>query len=78
VDEAFWRGSHIKRFVFWSSNDGEIIVSVSPDGLVTGKMFYELEYGAEVTRTERVRRWFGFGQRRPPPGIGFSGNPPPP
>jgi hypothetical protein len=46
--ESFWDLSHEKRFVFWSSNDGEIIVSISPEGKVTGKMFYELEGGSEV------------------------------
>ena len=39
----YWRSDGTKnRFVFWSSNDGEIIVSVSADEKVTGKWFYYL------------------------------------
>lgn len=58
--ESFWYASYEKRYVFWSSNDGEIIVSVSPEGMVTGKMFYELEGGQPETVMEIVRRWLGL------------------
>ncbi len=60
ADHKFWHLSHEKKYVHWSSNDGEITVSVSPDGKVTGKMFYYLEGTISEGPLDTLRRWIGF------------------
>jgi hypothetical protein len=56
--EPFWSQPTGTWFVFWSSRACEIIVSVAPDGRVTGKMFYRLVERPPPTVMERVDRWF--------------------
>lgn len=62
--ESFWHRSDNKRYVYWVSDDSEIIVSVSPDERITGKMLYGLTGGTGETAIEMLRRWLGLQQRK--------------
>jgi hypothetical protein len=68
AEDEFWRLAHEKKYISWSSDEGEILIRVSPEGVVTNKMFYKLVGSPRETPWERLLRWIG-GMPEPEPVI---------